>query len=56
MDVMKIITRYDPPPIPYRGADWTAVTASYDLDDPIGYGASEQEAIEDLQEKMEDRA
>lgn len=51
---MKIVTHYDPPPIPRRDADWTAVD-----DDtyggpgsPIGTGATEAEAIADLLEQM----
>lgn len=44
----KIITKCDPPPIPYRGADWTAVFDGYDLGDPIGTGATEAAAIADL--------
>jgi hypothetical protein len=38
---MKILTHYDPPPIPWRDHDWSAV------DD-------EQEAIDDLMAKMND--
>lgn len=44
----KIVTKYDPPPIPWRGADWTATYAEYDLGDPIGQGETEAEAIDDL--------
>ncbi|SRR6267143_450080 len=44
----KIITRYDPKPIPNRQFDWTAVTDNYDLGSPIGYGRTEAEAIADL--------
>ncbi|MFZ5783946.1 MAG: hypothetical protein ACOY4R_27425 [Pseudomonadota bacterium] len=50
----RIITRHEPPPIPVRGFDWRALPADYDLGDPIGWGATEQEAIDDLREKMED--
>lgn len=53
---MTIITKYDQPPIPPRQFDWTAVEDNYDLDSPIGYGRSEQEAIADLQQQIEDRA
>jgi hypothetical protein len=53
----KIITRHDPPPIPIRCFDWTAVTENYDgapdAKCPIGFGATEAEAIEDLQEQLE---
>jgi hypothetical protein len=54
---MKIRTFYDPPPIPVRGFDWIAVDDdTYDYDSPIGLGATEQEAIEDLKQKIEDRS
>lgn len=44
----KIVTKYDPPPIPWRGADYTATFEDYDLGDPVGVGATEAEAIADL--------
>lgn len=45
----KIITRYDPKPIPVRQFDWVAVTDDYEgAQSPIGYGATEAEAIADL--------
>jgi hypothetical protein len=50
---MKIITHYDPPPIPLRNCDWTAVTDDYEPGQPIGYGRTEEEAIADLQMDME---
>jgi hypothetical protein len=43
----KIVTKYDPPPIPFRDADWSAVF-DYDLGSPIGHGPTEQDAIDDL--------
>jgi len=43
-----IITKYDPPPIPWREADWSAVFDDYDLGGPIGHGPTEQDAIDDL--------
>jgi hypothetical protein len=49
-----IKTKYDPPPIPYRGADWTATFGDYDLGDPIGTGATEAEAIADLHIEAEE--
>lgn len=51
---MKIITSYDHPPIPWRGADWSAVTDDYEPGHPIGRGATEQEAIDDLKEQLEE--
>ena len=43
-----IITRYDPPPIPTRSVDWTAYRDGWEPSEPIGYGATEEAAIEDL--------
>lgn len=60
---MKIITSYDKPPIPTRNMDWSAHTdnyeASYEGDghwssnEPIGHGATEQEAIDDLKARFQ---
>ncbi len=36
------------PPIPIRGLDWAAHFDNYEPGQPIGHGATEQEAIEDL--------
>jgi hypothetical protein len=44
----RIVTRYDPKPIPDRRFDWQATTADYDLGSPIGFGRTEAEAINDL--------
>ena len=44
----KIITRYDYPPIPVRNYDWSAIREDYDEGGLIGYGKTEQEAIDDL--------
>lgn len=55
---MKIKTYYDPPPIPLRNFDWTAIddeTYGGDPGNPIGRGATEKEAIADLLEQMEER-
>jgi hypothetical protein len=58
----KVVVYYDPPPIPIRNHDWTAVTGDYEGGEydyetgrfhggaPIGHGATEQEAIDDLWE------
>ncbi len=53
---MKIVTDHIHPPIPCRDFDWCAVTEDYDGEsgDPIGYGATEQAAIDDLMQQMED--
>lgn len=44
----KIVTKFDPPPIPVRECDWSATFDDYDLGSPIGHGATEQNAIDDL--------
>ena len=56
----KIVTNFDYPPISCRNFDWSAVTDNYDgaddSTDPIGRGATEQDAIADLIEQLEDEA
>jgi hypothetical protein len=47
---MKIITEFVYPPIPIRRYDWNAVREGYDEGDPVGWGATEQEAINELLE------
>ena len=42
------------PPIPVRAFDWSATFEDYEPGCPIGYGASEQDAIDDLMEQWED--
>lgn len=49
----KIITHYDPKPIPLREFDWNAVYDGYEPDDPQGFGATEDEAIMDLEDQVE---
>jgi hypothetical protein len=44
----RIVTRYDPKPIPDRNFDWTCTMADYDLGHPVGHGRTEIEAINDL--------
>jgi hypothetical protein len=60
---MKIVTHYDPKPVPSDKFDWSAVTDNYDVDcvdgewhstHPVGYGATEEEAIADLKAQLED--
>ncbi len=51
----KIETHYWAKPIPDRSCDWTATLDGYDAGDPIGYGATEAEAIADLKEQIEDK-
>ena len=52
----RISTEHVYPPIPIRNRDWFAVDDStYDGPGcPIGWGATEQEAIEDLLDQLED--
>lgn len=49
----KIITHFVYPPIPIRNYDWSATLDGYEGGDPIGYGKTEQEAIDDLKELLE---
>jgi hypothetical protein len=64
----KIETSCECPPIPVRSMDWCASIkdGDYDYDwdgegwisvgtDPVGYGATEEEAIQDLLEQLEER-
>ena len=48
MSDRKIITHYDPPPIPYRGWDYCAMREGDTGEDLCGHGATEQDAIDDL--------
>lgn len=51
---MKIVTHYDPPPIPDRRWDWSAYDEdTYEGGMPIGHGATEREAIMDLMIELE---
>jgi hypothetical protein len=46
---MRIRTEHLFPPIPDRSHDWCAVDDdTYEPGQPIGYGATEQQAIDDL--------
>lgn len=59
MTTPRILTSYECTSLPFRGVDWAAIddrTYGGDPGDPIGRGATEQEAIEDLLEQMESRA
>ena len=50
----KIITSYIYPPITDRKYDWQATYGDYEEGDFIGYGATEQEAINDLKAKYDE--
>lgn len=51
---MKIETACICPPIPCRNFDWQATSEDYEEGDPIGFGETEVEAIEDFKEKFEE--
>lgn len=51
---MKIVTHFIYPPIGIRCFDWSAVTDDYEPGQPIGYGATEAEAIADLEDQLSD--
>ena len=62
---LKVHTNFDYPPIPVRDMDWSAVDDNYDCDCdedgffstcPVGRGATEQEAIADLLQQIEEAA
>lgn len=48
----RIHTHYEPPPIPVRSYDWSAVTDDYEPGDPVGYGPTEGEALDDLRSAL----
>jgi hypothetical protein len=51
---MKIKTEFVYPPIPVRAFDWQAYDDdTYDGSGPVGTGATEAEAIDDLKEQLE---
>ena len=53
---MKIITTYDRKPIPTCKFDWSAIDDdTYEAGCPQGFGATEQQAIDDLLEQIEER-
>jgi hypothetical protein len=51
---MKINTTFVNPPIGDRSCDWEAVTDDYEPGHPIGRGATEQKAIDDLMWQLKD--
>ncbi len=54
MNALKVKTSFAPPPIPMRQFDWSAYDdATYDGPrSPVGFGATEQQAIDDLLQQM----
>lgn len=53
-DRKSIRTIYDPPPIPTANFDWRAMVDFYDEGGKVGYGQTEQAAIDDLLEQLND--
>jgi hypothetical protein len=53
---VKIVTKYAPPPIGSRAFDWSALDDdTYDGEgSPVGFGATEEEAIADLKGQLEE--
>lgn len=49
----KIVTSFVYPPIPCRDWDWQAVFEGFEPGDAVGWGQTEQQAIENLLESME---
>lgn len=48
---MDIRTEYLPKPIPWRISDWEAYDQDGNEDSPVGFGATEADAIENLLEE-----
>jgi hypothetical protein len=46
-----IETTHVQPPVPFRHMDWQATYKGYEPGAPIGYGATEQQAIEDIKDQ-----
>lgn len=55
MSERKVVTVYVHPPIPARSSDWQATFDDFDPErnDPIGWGATEAEAIANLHDNAE---
>ena len=52
---INIQTDYDPKPIPIRRFDWEACDSdALDYDSVTGFGATKEEAIADLMERLDD--
>ena len=55
-DVPRIRTHFDPPPIPVRQFDWTAILENDNFEGTlVGYGATEEAARADLLSKLSER-
>lgn len=53
---VQVKTKFWAKPIPDRRFDWEAIEEDYDLGSPMGFGATEQEAIADLLVEIEARS
>ena len=51
---MQIVTKHIYPPIPLRSFDWCAYQEGTEEDGPYGYGATETEALENLNAILEE--
>ncbi len=51
---MQIVTKYEPLPIPQRQYDWSACVEGADENDPVGWGSTEQAAIDDLKAELDE--
>lgn len=49
---MKVITKFINPPVPFRCCDWSAVLSGYEPGDVMGFGETEQQAIDDLMKQI----
>lgn len=56
MDKVKIRVIYDPTDLNSRAYDYRAIESTYEVGDRIGWGVSEQEAIDDLIDQLEVRS
>jgi hypothetical protein len=52
----EVLTSFWLKPIPWRHYDWEATTSNYEPGHPIGFGATEADAIADLHVQLMDRA
>ena len=53
LDGRRIVTSFVYPPVPDRDHDWSAHVDGYE-DGPVGWGRTEDEAIQNLIEALED--
>ena len=52
----KPVTRHCPPPLLDRFLDWSALAPDYRPGDPVGWGATEEEALRNLEIRTSKRA